>query len=500
VKWTGERTESFASDAQARDHVSEAELAVDKDGTFLAMRIVTIASLGAALSNAGPFIPTGAGSGMLAGLYKTPALHVTVKGVFTNTVPTDAYRGAGRPEAAYLVERMVDAAARQLKIAPAEIRKRNFIPPAAMPYTTAAGQTYDSGDFAAHMDKAMRQADWAGFAGRRKQSEAAGKLRGIGLATYVEACGGSMGDNAEIRFDPDGSVTVLMGMQNNGQGHQTAYGQLVADRLGLPMERIRVLQGDTDAIPFGTFTGGSRALSIGGNAIYIAADGIIEKSKRIAGDLMEAAPADIEFADGTFTVAGTDKSVTFAQVAAAAYLPERQRDGEFGLSQRAAFAPKASTYPNGCHVAEVEIDPETGVVRLVSYTIVDDFGVVVNSLLLAGQVHGGTVQGLGQALFEHTVYDPESGQLLSASFMDYRLPRASDLPMISFDTNNVPCKTNPLGIKGAGEAGSIGAPPAVINAIVDALSELGVTHIDMPATPLRVWETIQRANGAGARA
>ncbi|MBX6322256.1 MAG: xanthine dehydrogenase family protein molybdopterin-binding subunit [Rhodospirillaceae bacterium] len=500
VKWVNDRSESFASDSQARDHVTEAELALDKDGHFLAMRIVTLANLGAALSNAGPFIPTLAGAGMLAGLYKTPALHATVKGVFTNTVPTDAYRGAGRPEAAYLVERMVDLAARQLKLTPAEIRRRNFIPPDAFPFTTAAGETYDSGDFAAHMEKAMKQADWAGFEARRQASRAAGKLRGIGMATYVEACGGAPGDMAEIRFEPDGAVSVLIGTQNNGQGHQTAYAQVTADKLGIPIERVRVVQGDTDIIPYGNGTGGSRSIPVGANAIRIAADRIIERSKRIAGDLLEAAVEDIEFADGRFTVAGTDKSVTFAQVAAAAFDQERAGGEAAGLSERAGFQPKQPTYPNGCHIAEVEIDPETGIVTLLNYTIVDDFGVVLNPLLLAGQVHGGTVQGIGQALFEHTVYDRESAQLLSASFMDYRLPRAGDVPMISFDTNNVPCRTNPMGIKGAGEAGTIGAPPAVINAVVDALSELGITHIDMPATPLRVWEAIRSARASAGHA
>ncbi|HLB80522.1 MAG TPA: xanthine dehydrogenase family protein molybdopterin-binding subunit [Dongiaceae bacterium] len=497
VKWTPERSDSFMSDTQGRDHRTTAELALDKTGRFLALRVSTLGNLGGYLSEFGPMIPTVAGSGMLAGLYTTPAIHVAVKGVFTNTVPTDAYRGAGRPEAAYVVERMADVAAREIGLSPAEIRRRNFIPPEAMPFTTALGETYDSGDFARNLDDALRLSGWDAMPARRAAAKARGRRRGIGMSAYIEACGGELEDMAELRFEPNGAVALLIGTQSNGQGHATAFAQIVADGLGLALDKVRLVQGDTDQIPYGNGTGGSRSLAVGGNAISAALRKIVDKGKRIAAIQMEAAEADIEFADGVFTVAGTDRRMTIAEVAAAAYDPERQAAGmEFGLAERSVYLPKGTTYPNGCHVAEVEVDIDTGVVTLVAHTVVDDFGRVVNPLLLAGQVHGGTAQGVGQALFESCVYDPETGQLLSGSFVDYRVPRAADLPSFAVATNEVPCRTNPMGIKGAGEAGAIGAPPAVINAIVDALAEFGVTHLDMPATPERVWRAIRDAVGA----
>ncbi len=492
VKWTAERGEAFVTDTQGRDHVTEAELALDRDGRFLALRVSTIGNLGAYLSDYAPFIPTVAGSGMLAGLYTTPAIHVAARCVFTNTVPVDAYRGAGRPEAAYVVERMADAAARDLGLSPDEIRRRNFIAPEKMPFKTAMGEVYDSGEFARNMDDAMKLAGWSGIEARRREARTTGRLRGIGMSNYVESCGGGFEEMAEIRLEQDGAVTLVIGSQNNGQGHETTYAQLIADGLGVPIERVRVVQGDTDQIAFGNGTGGSRMLVVGGNAVRGATERVVRTAKRVAAIQMEAAEADIEFAGGVFRVAGTDRKMSLKEIARAAYNPRRQKEGmEFGLAERWTYLPPAMTYPNGCHVAEVEIDPETGRVAIMNYTVVDDFGRVFNPMMLDGQIHGGTAQGIGQALYEHCVYDPESGQLLTGSLMDYHVPRAGDLPSFRTATNEVPCRTNPLGVKGAGEAGAIGAPPAVINAIVDALAEFGVRHIDMPATPERVWRALQ---------
>jgi carbon-monoxide dehydrogenase large subunit len=497
VKWVGERSDAFLTDTHGRDHVTEASLALDAEGRFLALKVDTIANFGAYLSSFAPYIPTVAGNYMLGGLYRTPAIHSRVRCVFTNTVPVDAYRGAGRPEAAYVVERVVDAAARDLGLPPDELRRRNFIPPEAMPYKTAAGATYDSGEFATLMAKAMRLAGWSDAAKRKAEATARGKRRGFGMATYVEGCGGGGEDMAEVRLDPAGNVAINVGTQSNGQGHATAYAQLAADRLGVPLERIRIHQGDTDRIAYGWGTGGSRSLPVGGHAVLAAADKVVAKAKRIAAHLLEAADADIEFAEGRFTVVGTDKSIDIRDVAAAAYQAAKRPDGaaDYGLAETAAYLPQGTTFPNGCHICEVELDPDTGWIDIVRYSIVDDFGAVVNPLLLRGQVHGGTAQGIGQALFERTVYDPQTGQLLTGSLMDYRLPRAIDLPAFDIEFHNVPCKTNPMGIKGAGEAGAIGAPPAVINAVVDALGEWGVKHIDMPATPERIWRAI-RGNGA----
>jgi carbon-monoxide dehydrogenase large subunit len=499
VKWTGERGEAFLSDTHGRDHRTRAELAVDASGRFLGLRVRTRANIGAYASHYGPFIPTQAGSAMLAGVYTTPAIHVDVTGFYTNTAPIDAYRGAGRPEANFVVERLVDHAARALGLSPAELRRRNFIPPQAMPFKTALETTYDSGEFERNMTDALKASRWDGFAARRVESERRGKLRGIGLATYIEACGGGPDETVQIRFDAFGSVTLLIGNQSNGQGHETAYAQIAADRLGVPFESIRVLQGDTDLFPYAGFTGGSRALSVGGGATVGAAERIIAKGRAFAAHAMETAESDIEFKDGNFTVVGTDKRMSIIDVAKLSFqLAKLPKGMAPGLDETAGYQPGGSTYPNGCHVAEIEIDPATGTVRIADYTIVDDFGNVINPLLLAGQVHGGTVQGIGQALYEGCVYDPGSGQLLTGSFMDYCLPRADDVPSFSFAYNVVPCRNNTLGVKGSGEAGAIGAPPAVINAVVDALAPLGIQHVDMPATPQKIWALIQSARRTAA--
>jgi len=495
VKWIGERGESFLSDAQGRDNVTRARLALDADLNFLAVDVETTANLGAYLSNFGTFIPTMAGTAMLAGVYRTPAAVVRVKGVYTNTVPVDAYRGAGRPEANYALERLVDHAARKLGIAPAELRRRNFIPPEAMPFKTVLGMTYDSGEFAKNLADALKQADAAGFAARKAQSAARGKLRGFGLSTYIEQCGGGFDEMAEIRFDSGGAVTVIVGSQSSCQGHQTAYAQLVADGLGVPFDQVRVHQGDTDVVGFGRGTGGSRSLPVAGNALSIAIQRIVDKGKKIAAHRLEAAEADIEFADGEYVIAGTDKRVSMIEVAQAAHNPLLLPAGfEPGFDEKAHYLPAAHTFPNGCHICEVEIDPDTGVTAVLRYVVVDDFGNVVNPMLLAGQIHGGVIQGIGQALIEGCVYD-DGGQLVTGSFMDYAMPHADDVPSVEFSYNVVPCRTNPLGVKGAGEAGAIGAPPAVINAVVDALAGLGVETIEMPATPHNIWRAIQQARG-----
>ncbi|BBK30568.1 carbon-monoxide dehydrogenase large subunit [Stella humosa] len=493
VKWISERQEAFLSDTQGRDNVTRADMALDAEGRFLALKVETRANLGAHLSNFAPYIPTYAGTGMLAGVYSTPIIHVRVKGLFTHTTPVDAYRGAGRPEAAYLVERLADVAADAMGISPAEIRRRNFIPGALMPFRTALGITYDSGEFQQNMEDALKLGDWDGFEARRAAAATKGKLRGIGLATYIEQCGGGEDEAATVRFDPSGSVTVLVGNQSNGQGHETAYAQIVADALSVPFESVRVLQGDSDVVYFGRGTGGSRALPVGGSAVQRAVEKIVEKAKKVAAHMMETATADIEFKDGVFQIAGTDRKVGIQEVVQTAFNPGALGDVEPGLSEVAHFTPAGATFPNGCHVCELEVDPETGNVEIVRYTVVDDFGRVVNPMMLAGQVHGGIAQGVGQALYESTVYDGGSGQLVTGSLMDYALPRADNLPMVQFAWNVVPCRNNPLGVKGSGEAGAIGAPPAVINAIVDALRHLGVNHIDMPATPQRLWSILQGA-------
>jgi carbon-monoxide dehydrogenase large subunit len=450
--------------------------------------------MGAYLSNFAPEIPTASGGPMLSGVYRIPAIHVAVKGVFTHTVPVDAYRGAGRPEAAYALERLIDVAARRLGVAADELRRLNFISPGAMPYKTPLGLTYDSGAFGGNMADALAAADHRGFAARRAEALARGRRRGLGYAVYIEQSGFPPDEFAELRFDPSGTLTILMGTQSSGQGHQTAYAQLAAERLGLDLGKIRVLQGDTDAIGFGRGTGGSRSLPVGGAALAHAADKLIAKGRQIAAHLFEAAPADVEFADGVYRVAGTDRRLGIEAVVRAAFNPATQPPGlEPGFAESGHFTPPSPTFPNGCHVCEVEVEPDTGRVHILFYLVVDDFGTVINPLLLRGQVQGGVGQGIGQALFEHCVYDAATGQLVTGSLTDYCLPRPDDLPAIGFAFNVVPCRTNPLGVKGAGEAGAIGAPPALVNAVVDALAPLGIEHLDMPLTSERLWRAIRGA-------
>ncbi|MBM3489821.1 MAG: xanthine dehydrogenase family protein molybdopterin-binding subunit [Alphaproteobacteria bacterium] len=496
VKWAPDRSDAFVSDVHGRDNVSQAELALDAAGRFLALKVTTHANLGAYLSNFGPYIPTN-GATMVGGLYRIPAIFANVKGVLTNSVPVDAYRGAGRPEAAYLIERLVDAAGRESGFGPAEIRRRNFLKPSDLPYRTPMGDVIDSGEFERVMDECMRAADWVGFEARRAEAKRRGRLRGIGMASYVERCSGGFPETAQLRFNPDDSVTIVIGTQHNGQGHETSYRQILSHVLGIDAERIHLLQGDSDVVPFG-LTGGSRSIPVGGSAVLGAAEKVIERGKQVAGDLLETAAVDIEFSDGRFRVAGTDRSVTLFEVAKGARERPTAGDGALpGLDQQYTHSPQAPTFPNGSHICEVEVDPETGRVELMRYCIVDDFGGIVNPLLLIGQVHGGIVQGLGQALCEGTVYEPGSGQLLTGSFMDYAMPRADLAPSFEFQFHNVPTKANPLGIKGSGEAGAVGAPPAVMNALIDALhAGAGVRALDMPATPLRVWQALNAGKAA----
>jgi carbon-monoxide dehydrogenase large subunit len=483
VKWISDRNEHFLADAHGRDNLTKARLALDPKGKFLALEVDLVADMGAYLSCYAPFIPY-LGAGMAPGVYDIPACHVRVRGAYTHTVPVDAYRGAGRPEASYLIERLVDVAARETGIAPDVLRRRNFIKPAAMPYATPTGKTYDTGDFAGHLARAQDMSDSAGFARRLKAARTAGRLRGLGIATYIEACGASGPETATVRLDPDGGISVLIGTQSTGQGHHTAFAQLIAQRLRVAPARVRVIQGDTDLIATGGGTGGSNSIPCGGASVAGAADQLADRLTDLAGNVLEAAKGDLEFADGTVRVVGTDRAVAFADLA------QRAEPGQ-PLAGEHTFVPQVATFPNGTHLAEVEIDPDTGAVAIIDYVVVDDFGVTLNPLLLAGQVHGGAVQGIGQALMENMVYDAASGQPLSASLMDYALPRAEDVPSFRFETRNIPCKTNPLGVKGAGEAGTIGACPAVMNAILDALwRAYRIRHVDMPATPERVWAAI----------
>ncbi|MBK1657074.1 xanthine dehydrogenase family protein molybdopterin-binding subunit [Paracraurococcus ruber] len=504
VKWASERTEAFLSDTHGRDNITLGELALDKDGKFLALRTRNYANMGAYLNTFAPMIPTMAGTKVLASVYNFQAIHARVIGVLTNTVPVDAYRGAGRPESNYVVERLIDAAARELGIDRVEIRKRNMVASSAMPYVSAMGQRYDSGEFGTVLDAALQKADWAGFAARRSASEAKGKKRGIGLAYYLEATGGGPTERAEVRFTADGHAEVLVGTQSTGQGHETAYAMLTSNELGIPMDKIRIIQGDSDEIPTGGGTGGARSLYSEGQAILLTTATVIEKGKQAASEHLEAAVADIEFtpggfgsgAGGKFAVVGTDRGVGILDLAR--IQKERAAKGEPATLLDAAEVAeiKSHTFPNGCHVAEVEVDPDTGLITVPRYIVVDDVGHAINPLIVRGQVHGGVAQGIGQAVHERTAYDPDSGQLLSASFMDYALPRAEDLPDIEVDLIEVPCETNPLGVKGAGEAGAVGSPPALMNALVDALSTVGVQHIDMPATPEAVWKAISGAKAA----
>jgi len=507
VKWTAERSESFLSDAHGRDHVTHAELAMDENGVFLGLRVSTKANLGAYLSTFGPSVPTYLHATLLAGNYKTPAIYAEVQGVFTNTVPVDAYRGAGRPEASYLLERLVDRAAKVAGLDPVEIRRRNFIQPADFPYQTPVALQYDIGDYGASLDKALELAEYDTFEARRKESAARGKLRGIGVSTYIEACGiapsniaGALGARAglyeagTVRVNPTGSVTVLTGSHSHGQGHETTFSQLVTEALGVPYESVEVVHGDTGKVPFGMGTYGSRSAAVGGVALMNALEKIRTKSRKIAAHLLEASEEDIEFKDGKLTVSGTDKSVAFGEVAMAAYVPHNYplETLEPGLEETAFYDPKNFTFPAGCHICEVEIDPDTGVVEILRFSAADDFGRVINPMIVEGQVHGGLAQGIGQALYEHCVYD-EAGQLMSGSYMDYCMPKADNVPDFTVSTSVTPCTHNVLGVKGCGEAGAIGSPPAVINAVVDALSGYGVDDIAMPATPQRVWQAIQAA-------
>ena len=495
VHWTSTRSEAFMADTQGRDHVSEIELALDGEAKFLGMRLRTVANLGAYLSLFATGIPTECYALALPGVYSLPALHVDVRAVFTNTVPIDAYRGAGRPEAAYAIERVVDQAAAELAIDPVELRRRNFITKTQMPFTTAFDTVYDSGDFARNMDDALGRADWTGFAKRRQASRARGRLRGIGLAYYIELTGWADGDTTRLKFDASGGVVVFAGSVSNGQGHETSYAQMAAHHLGVSLDAVRVVQGDTQAIAeLSSGVGGSHFLQVAGPSLMGAAEQIVLKAKRLSAHLLEAAESDIEFDDGSFRIAGTDRAVGWDEVLALAFnvgaLPP---DIQPGLDESHYYKLEAYTFPNGCHVAEVEIDPDTGATEVLHYVVVDDFGRVMNPLIVEGQVHGGVAQGLGQALLELSVFDSASGQILSGSFLDYTMPRADCVPSIDFSYNEVPCRTNPMGVKGCGEAGSIGSPPALINAILDALRPEGVAHIDMPATPERIWRALQQA-------
>lgn len=487
VKWFADRGDHFIADAQGRDNLTKARMALAEDGRFLAMDVDTLGDMGAYLSMFAPFIPFG-GSGMLPGVYDLPAFHCRVRAVFTNTVPVDAYRGAGRPEAAYVIERLVDACARKLDMTPDAIRRKNFIPPKAMPYKTQTGKLYDTGEFAGHLKRAQEIADWKGFASRAKAAKREGLIRGIGLASYIEICGGVGPETATLRLDDAGDVTVLIGSQSTGQGHKTAYAQLVSEQFGIPMERVHVIQGDTALIETGRGTGGSSSIPVGGVSVQRATRKLGDNLKDLAAEALEAAVGDLEIDAGSLRVAGTDRHISFADLARKAH---KAKDGDDKLSASESFGPEQGTYPNGTHIVEVEIDPATGTTRIVNYVVVDDFGVTLNPLLLAGQIHGGAVQGIGQALMEQGVYDPDSGQLVTGTLMDYALPRAADAPHFAFETRNVPCANNPLGVKGAGEAGSIGSCPAMMNAIIDALwREYKIDHMDMPATSERVWSAI----------
>jgi aerobic carbon-monoxide dehydrogenase large subunit len=489
VTWIADRSDHFVGDAQGRDNVTTARLVLNEDHRFLALDVDLVANMGAYLSQFAPLIPT-LGAVLSPGVYDIPTCHVRVRGVYTNTVPVDAYRGAGRPEAAYVIERLVDHAAREVGVAPDALRRRNFVKASAMPYQSATGQNYDSGNFAAHLKRAQELADWSGFSKRLRQSKKAGRLRGIGLSTYIEACGNAGAETASLKLEPDGSVTLQIGSQSTGQGHATAYAQLVADYLSLPPDKVNMVQGDTDRIKTGLGTGGSSSIPCGGASLAGAAEKLADNLKRLAAEALEASAEDLEIVGGSVRITGTDRMISFAALA------QRPNAGD-RLTAAYAFTPPQATYPNGTHIAEVEIDPATGESRIVNYVAVDDFGATLNPLLLAGQVHGGTAQGIGQALMEHAIYDSDSGQLVNASLMDYAVPRADEVPAIEFDTRNVRCRHNPLGVKGAGEAGAIGSCPAVMNAVIDALWRAQrITHLDMPATPQRVWSAINAAPGS----
>jgi len=508
VKWIAERSEAYLSDTWARDHVTTASLALDANGVVTGLRVDTLASMGAYLSTFATAIPSFFYANPLPGPYAVRAVHCRVRAVFTNTVPVDAYRGAGRPEATYVLERLMDAAARETGLDRVEIRRRNLVPADAFPYKTPLLWTYDVGDFQTLLDRALEVADQAGFAARREASEAAGLRRGFGFAFYMEACG--MGPSkmlkehgcaagqyevGHVRVNPTGTVTVLTGSHTHGQGHETVYAQIVADRLGVPFERVEIVHGDTDRVAYGIGTYGSRSLALGGSALLMSLDKVVEKGRKIAAHLLEADVGDVSFADGRFSVAGTDLEVDCAAVVTAAYNPWNYPLDELepGLEETSYFDPPDFTFPYGCHLCEVEVDPLTGRVRVDRFTAVDDFGHQINPMIVAGQLHGGVAQGIGQALLELGVHDGETGQLLSGSFMDYAMPRASDVPSVEVASLAIPCRNNPLGVKGCGEAGAIAGPAAVVSAVLDALEPSGVTRLDMPLTPERVWRGLRQA-------
>ena len=509
VKWVAERSESFLSDAHGRDLLTHASLALDSDGKFLALRVDTDANLGAAISNYGAAIPTVFYATMISGVYEIPALAIRVRGIMTNTVPTDAYRGAGRPEATYLVERLADLAAEATGIDRIEIRRRNFIPPSAFPYQSPLGLVYTEGAYDQCVDGALENADMQGYEARKAASAAAGKLRGLGVIAYTEQAGAApsqaataLGSGhgffevATIRVNPDGSVRVLTGAHSHGQSHETTFAQIVSDQLGLPLDEIEVVHGDTNELPFGVGTYASRSISAGGSAVLLGTGKIIAKGKKIAAHMLESEAEDIEFIDGFFKLKDSNRILSFKEISREAYVPTNfpMEELEPGLEETTFFDPPNFTFPAGCHICEVEIDPETGETRIDRYTVCDDFGVVVNPMIVHGQVHGGLAQGIGQALLENTVYDADSGQLLSGSFLDYAMPRADDLPAFEVSELDAVSISNPLGAKGAGEAGTIGAPIAVMNAIFDALKPVGVTELSMPATPTKIWSAIQAVN------
>jgi carbon-monoxide dehydrogenase large subunit len=494
VKWACERHEAIPADEHARDNISEAELALDAEGRFLALRVRTIANLGAYISSDRNLLASFSNVVTLVGVYTIPAAHVQVTGVLTNCNSTAPYRGAGRPEAIYVIERLIDDAARELGLDRLKLRRMNIIPGSAMPYRTSLGVTYDCGEFEKGMDQALALADVAGFPARREESGRRGKLRGLGIVNAIERAAAPGLEYAEIRFNPSGTAMILMGSKNQGQGHETIFKQIAHEKLGLDPREVRYIDGDTDRVAFGIGSMGSRSTVIGGTALSMAADKLISKGRKIAARLLEAAEPDIVFADGRFAVKGTDRAVVLKEVARAAFQLDKLPSGmEPGFYETGTFSPPADTYPNGCHVCEVEIDAETGEVALVRYAVVDDVGTVINPLTLKGQIHGGIAQGVGQALMEQVVYDPESGQLLTSSFMEYGMPRADTFCDIAVASNTVPTKLNPLGAKGAGEAGTVGALPVVMNAVLDALATAGVRDFDMPATSDRVWQAIQAA-------
>lgn len=507
VKWTSDRSEAFLSDAHGRDHISHAELAVSEDGDFLGLRVKTLANLGAYLSTFSSSVPTYLYGTLLSGQYAIPAIYVEVDGIYTHTAPVDAYRGAGRPEAAYLVERLVDRAAHQLGRDPAELRRQNFV--REFPYETPVIMTYDTGDFDASLDRALEMIDYKGFDARRSEASSRGKLRGIGISTYIEACGiapskavGSLGagvglwESAEVRVNPTGSVEVLTGSHSHGQGHETTFAQVVSEKFGIPIDDVEIVHGDTDKVQFGMGTYGSRSGSVGMSALANACDKVGAKAKRIAAHLLEVPVDEVTLTDGVFAAVSTNETLAFGEVSLAAYtahnLPDDGPNGQMepGLVEKAFYDPENFTFPAGCHICEVEIDPETGVTRIANFIAVDDFGTVINPMIVEGQVHGGLAQGIGQALLEESIYDKESGQLITGSYMDYTMPRADDLPTYEVDMTVTKCPSNPLGIKGCGEAGAIGSPPAVINAVAHAI---GNDDIAMPATPQRVWRALQES-------